>query len=318
MVKEDRQIVFSEMKRHNRFSKKWVIADVLQLFCYKLKSQKFQAYVYRLKHNAVTKYLSRYYVPLLKNYNSDSDNETDKSESRDIFVCWFQGEDAAPKLVKKCIASVRNAAGNHKVHIITYDNISDYVDIPDYIIKKHNEGKITHAHFSDYLRVSLLEKYGGLWIDSTVFCDSPIPDWVFERDFFTCKFAPNITGSNIAKGRWTSFIIGGKKNYITFKFIKELFDTYWKTEEAIIEYFFIDFALNIAYENFEIFKKDLDNLPVNNQHIFDYEISMRNALPAKDWKFHDATFFSKLSFHRDYKTVDENNNVTVYGDFIND
>ncbi len=36
-----------------------------------------------------------------------------------IWICWWQGIDQAPSIVKKCVDSIRKHAGNHKVIIIT-------------------------------------------------------------------------------------------------------------------------------------------------------------------------------------------------------
>ena len=56
-----------------------------------------------------------------------------------------------------------------QLHLITYENYSDYVELPDYVVEKHKNGTISRAHFSDVLRFSLLKTYGGMWIDSTAF-----------------------------------------------------------------------------------------------------------------------------------------------------
>ena len=42
--------------------------------------------------------------------------------------------------------------------------------MPEYIVKKWEKGRIPAALFSDLLRLELLIKYGGTWIDSTVLC----------------------------------------------------------------------------------------------------------------------------------------------------
>ena len=44
------------------------------------------------------------------------------------------------------------------------------------IEEKFEKGKIGMAHFSDLLRISLLAKWGGMWIDSTALCT--------DEDFF--------------------------------------------------------------------------------------------------------------------------------------
>ncbi|WP_374188006.1 capsular polysaccharide synthesis protein [Streptococcus pneumoniae] len=34
--------------------------------------------------------------------------------------------------------------------VLTEENISDYIDIPDYITDKYKKGSISRAHYSDY------------------------------------------------------------------------------------------------------------------------------------------------------------------------
>ena len=59
---------------------------------------------------------------------------------------------------------------------LTKNNFKQYIELPDYIEKKFEKGKISMAHFSDLLRISLLAKWGGMWIDSTALCT--------DEDFF--------------------------------------------------------------------------------------------------------------------------------------
>lgn len=85
-----------------------------------------------------------------------------------IWVFWWTGEETAPEIVKACIKSIRRNANGHRVIFLSKDNLHDYVTLPDFIEKKHNDGNIGHAHYSDIVRISLLAEYGGVWIDSTV------------------------------------------------------------------------------------------------------------------------------------------------------
>ena len=63
------------------------------------------------------------------------------SNQAPIWVCWWQGENAMPPIVQSCFQSLCSHAGNHLVHLITQENISKYVTIPDYILRKVQEGK---------------------------------------------------------------------------------------------------------------------------------------------------------------------------------
>ena len=89
---------------------------------------------------------------------------------RIIWWCWLQGEDNAPAICKACLNSLRKYFAEYKIIVVTEQNMYDYVHLPHYILEKYEKGIIDNAHFSDILRTSLLVEYGGVWIDSTVYC----------------------------------------------------------------------------------------------------------------------------------------------------
>ena len=72
--------------------------------------------------------------------------------------------------------------------ILCENNIKDYINLPDHIMKKYFEGKISRTHFSDILRVAILAQYGGLWLDSTVFCtDGLFAEKIIKYPLFVYK-----------------------------------------------------------------------------------------------------------------------------------
>lgn len=91
----------------------------------------------------------------------------DSSESP-IFVFWSQGVEAAPPIVQKCIGQMRDLFGN-RLHVLDSNNIKYYA-------RMENCDKVSSiTALADYLRAELLMRYGGIWIDATVFV---------KRDFF--------------------------------------------------------------------------------------------------------------------------------------
>ena len=130
------------------------------------------------------------------------------------------------------IKSIRKQTGSHPVHVIDQNSYSVYIDIPDYMMHKVKNGQMGIAHLSDYIRVSLLEKYGGLWLDSTIFCASSLPESYFELPFFTCKSNPTSCGY-LSQMRWTTFVLGGWRGNVFYRFIKEAFEEYWSQEQGL-------------------------------------------------------------------------------------
>ena len=84
--------------------------------------------------------------------------------------CWFQGEENAPIVCKAALKSLRKFYPDYKINVLTLKNIDDYAKFPVHVVKKFREQKISLTHFSDLLRCELLTNYGGIWIDSTVYC----------------------------------------------------------------------------------------------------------------------------------------------------
>ena len=117
-------------------------------------------------------YLKSEYESVIQ-YCVEKYNEKDAKtcEKTYIWVMWWQGESAMPPIVKACYSSIKRAAKDYEVVLITEENWKQYVEIPQYIIDKVDCKKITLTHFSDIVRVALLKRWGGLWIDATVYAD---------------------------------------------------------------------------------------------------------------------------------------------------
>ena len=75
--------------------------------------------------------------------------ENDPGLKNRIWVCWWQGLDNAPDIVKQCVKSIQNNAPNYTVTVITDDNYREFADIPAWIEEKNKKGIIPKAHFSD-------------------------------------------------------------------------------------------------------------------------------------------------------------------------
>lgn len=91
----------------------------------------------------------------------DFEDIKDKEIPKTIWISWLQGLDHAPELVKACYKSVCENMVGYQINFISEKNMSEFVDIPDFILNKWKSGIISHPHFSDYLRTALLTQRGG-------------------------------------------------------------------------------------------------------------------------------------------------------------
>ena len=98
--------------------------------------------------------------------------------SKTVGFCWLQGLEDAPEVVKACHRSLTRHLGaiGYRIVVIDEKNWREYIDLPDYVIRRREKKEIPPAHFADLLRLELLIKYGGTWIDSTVLCTGEAPD----------------------------------------------------------------------------------------------------------------------------------------------
>lgn len=176
--------------------------------------------------------------------------EKEHKISNKIWICWFQGMDNAPSVVKKCYQSVIKNNQNKEVVLITSDNMMEYVQFPDFIIDKWKKGQITYTHMTDLLRLELLIRYGGMWLDATVFCSTPdIPSYFFDSELFLYQcLKPGRDGNANYISSW---LISAKSNNKILMATKELCYEYWKKSDFMWDYFLLHDFFSIVLDKYE-------------------------------------------------------------------
>jgi len=276
--------------------------------------------VYSVRHKFVMNFLHSKYGSLFEKYR-DAPECAVTAIPAPIWVCWLQGEDNAPALVQKCIASIRHNAGKHPVVIVTESNIDQYLKLPTYIKDKHQNGLISRTHFSDVLRVCLLAEHGGLWLDSTVFCCRSIPDAIFQYPIFTCKNDINNDSYRfVSLGRWKIAILGSMKNGVFFNYMRDFLLGYWKNQSCVIDYFLTDYAIALALEHLPIVRDEFAALPTHN---WPMNILRQNISLAFDERlfhsiFSSDTLYFQLSHKDDLKEYTADGQKTFYYYFLRD
>lgn len=184
-----------------------------------------------------------------------------------IWICWWQGIEQAPAIVKKCVESIYKNMPSDRVdiHIITLDNYEEYIHLPDTIRKRWEDGMITMTHLSDILRAQLLCRYGGLWMDATcLLWDDRFAESLLQYPFFTRKQGGANNELDIVSGRWATYFVKGPANFPLFGFWVEAFEKYWEKYDTLLNYFIFDYITAVAYDNLPEVKMILDAVPVNN------------------------------------------------------
>lgn len=193
--------------------------------------------------------LAKEYKETLKAFDKGFNSSIVHQMSNRIWMCWFQGIDQAPDVVKKSVSSIKANLPSKDIIILTDRNIDCYVTFPEYITAKYKNGVITKTHMTDLLRLELLTRYGGTWIDSTVLCTRPekdIPSYFFNSDlFFPQCLKPGRDGHATYMSSW---YINAKSHNKILEATKNLCYEYWKKNNELIDYFLLHDFMSIVLE----------------------------------------------------------------------
>ena len=231
--------------------------------------------------------------------------ETEHKESNKIWICWFQGLDEAPIIVKKCVESVKKNNLDKEIVVITSDNLHDYVEFPKYIEEKWKRGIITHTYMTDLLRLELLIRYGGTWIDATVFCSSSnIPSYFFDSDlFFYQLLKPGRDGNGTYFSSW---FMSAKTNNKILMATQSLCYAYWKENNIMWDYFLLHDFLSIVLDYYPDDWKKI--IPRDNAAPHMLLLRLFDKYNEDVWKaISEQTPFHKLTYKFDSKNQRRNN-----------
>ena len=210
-----------------------------------------------------------------------------------IWFMWLQGIDEAPELVKNNYDILSKICGANDIKLVSLKNLDQYIELPEFIIEKWNKGIISNTHLSDLIRLELLNRYGGIWIDSTVMptCDK-IPDYLTESDFFVPQILkPGRDGKAIYISSW---LMAGKKNNVVIRNTLDILYEYWKNNDFLMDYFLVHHFLELMIKN-EYDDKAITPIDNGQMHSVLISITKKNMdveSTVNQMKFSD---FQKLS-----------------------
>lgn len=253
---------------------------------------------HKLMHKAILNYLESHYADLIQLYADRIQPPATLTDDCPIWVCWLQGEENMPLICKKCLESVRFHRGKHPVYLITMDNYSRYVTIPDYILRKLDKEEISLTHFSDILRANLLADHGGMWIDATVYITQDLPDW--NLSFYSLKQQGSDDETYVSNYQWSTFFQGGVSNNIIHSYLRHFFHEYFKRENALIDYFLMDYIIAIGYRKVPAIKQMIDKVPYSCQGVHELRKMLYETL---DMDKYNALISQNYAFKLTYKNV---------------
>lgn len=232
------------------------------------------------------------------------------TKDKTIWVMWLQGIEKAPELVKKCCESIqKNKPDEFQMVLITLQNISDYVTLPDYIWERYERGIISATHLSDVIRVELLAVYGGCWIDATVFCGDRIPDYMLS-DMFMFKLESVLSSPVIKISSW--WLAAAAENRIIHATRHMLYE-YWKYEERLRNYYLLHIIISKVIDEDSACQAVFQGIPYfssRNAHILQGKLGMQYS--ETEWEIiKRSSVIQKLSYKTRYLQGDGYNYYTA-------
>jgi Capsular polysaccharide synthesis protein len=172
--------------------------------------------------------------------------------NRTIWTCWLQGEDRAPRLVRRCLSSWPSRNPGWDFRCLDARTLTDYVQLPEV-----QDKPLSPASFVDVLRVHLLRDYGGVWVDATVYCHRSLDEWlspVFRGDFFAFSwgFPDRPLASWFLAARVPSLLVSR-----WFGRVQE----YWTTREYTTDYFWLHHLFGALCEDDPEFAQEWRRVP---------------------------------------------------------
>jgi hypothetical protein len=134
------------MLNYKKIIKYLIIILIIILLFYNLN--------YNLNYNIINK--------IYENFNNNEYNIP-----KIIWTYWDNEE--LPKLISQIIDNNNKILHDWKINVLNDKNINTYLDKTNFN-NKYDSLSVTHK--SDYIRLKLLEKYGGVWIDASIIINS--------------------------------------------------------------------------------------------------------------------------------------------------
>jgi len=242
------------------------------------------------------------YNDLYKKYKFVIDNGVNNTRSSEksnkVWICWFQGLENAPELVKCCVSSVKKNFSDKEIIILSEENVFDYVHLPEYVIKKWKSGIIPPAHFSDLIRIDLLCSYGGIWCDATVLCTETPPSHMTDGKLFVFKEMDLL--------RWdkepiicSSWYIESWSQQRILLLTRKLLLMYWEKAEKLENYFLCHLFLAMAARRYP---KEWEAIPVfNNRSPHTLQFELNKPFTQERWEqLLKMSPLHKLNHHNKY------------------
>jgi Capsular polysaccharide synthesis protein len=229
-----------------------------------------------------------------------------------VWMLWLQGWDNAPEIVRACLSTWRKLNDGWQIRALCMNDVGDVL-AGDQLLSVVASKGIPPDALSDVIRIALLRKYGGVWVDSTCYCLRSLDEWLpykISGGFFAfSKPAPDRMLSS-----W--FLAAAENNYVIEKWY-DLTVEYWLARNRRDHYYWFHYLFGIEYDTNPQFRDIWDCTPklsANGPHFYvPYEKELQRPATFDDRELldHPPVPLLKLT-HKTANTVYSQNSVFSY------
>jgi len=95
-----------------------------------------------------------------------------------IWMYWHSGFDSAPPVVKLSVQSWQKMNPDYEVRLLCDSNLHDVLGFHFNDVFYASSVRCLFPTKADILRLHLLSRFGGVWVDATTFCLKPLTTWL--------------------------------------------------------------------------------------------------------------------------------------------
>ena len=182
---------------------------------------------------------------------------------------------------------------------------------------------MTNAHFSDQLRINLLAKYGGIWVDATLWINQKQDETIFDFPFFSYraeKSLPIASDHGMKQGNWQMYFLGGTNIYF-YESLKIVNDAYWNRYSKVMHYLQLDKIIDLIFEDLPELSEEMKRLSLHSYDPGDLlaggyqysisELATENIMEDINRDFGVIKLSWKIQVPEDY-----DDQLTVYGTIV--
>lgn len=95
-----------------------------------------------------------------------------------IWMYWHSGFDTAPEVAQLAVKSWQVMNPEYDVRLLDDSNLESYLGFDFKAVFQSMSVRCLFPTKADILRLYLLSRYGGVWVDATTFCMTPLNEWL--------------------------------------------------------------------------------------------------------------------------------------------